>query len=448
MQEDTPNRRYNKNSREQQLRYLSQSARLEEAVNPRIVRMTMLMISASIIIFIGWASQAKISEIARTPGEMVPQGFQQVVQHLEGGIVKDIMVQEGQLVEQGQLLVKIDANGITNDYNRAQSTDASLAMQALRLRAFIAQTEPDFSAYEKTMPDLVSNQRAMFKSTITSRDEEALIIKEQISQKRNSINGLNAQLTAAQQNYAIVKDLYSRRVTLNKRGAASDVRVMETKQQMNEVAGQVSQLQSELNVAQDSIREFESRLKSLDARYQNEAHEELNRVEDQLAQNKQILEKVGTQIERLDVRAPVRGLVKGLEVNTIGSVIQPGQVLMEIVPLDKPLVAQVKVPPQHIGHLQVGQNVQVKFSSYDFSRYGSVPGTLTFLSPSTFTGDNGERYYQGQIKLSQSYVGKDNHNTIVPGMTVMADIITGDKTILGYLLKPIQISLKTAFTER
>ena len=164
--------------------------------------------------------------------------------------------------------------------------------------------------------------------------------------------------------------------------------------------------------------------------------------------NIEIINKLEERTSRLNLRAPARGLVKGLSVNTIGAVIQPGQTLMEIVPLDKDLEVSVKISPQDIGHLEVGQPVQVKFSTFDFSRYGSVQGHLEQISATTFSGEQGERYYQGRVSLVQNYVGTNPDNQIMPGMTVMADVITGEKTILEYMLKPIHVSLKTAFTER
>jgi HlyD family secretion protein/adhesin transport system membrane fusion protein len=141
--------------------------------------------------------------------------------------------------------------------------------------------------------------------------------------------------------------------------------------------------------------------------------------------------------------------VKGLSVNTIGGVVQPGQALMEIVPLDKDLVVEVRIPPRYIGPMHVGQRVQLKVSSYDFSRYGSIGGTLDYISPTTFMGENGERFYRGRVRLDQNYVGHSpRQNIIMPGMTVMADIITGNKTILEYLLKPIHRALLSSFSER
>ncbi len=149
------------------------------------------------------------------------------------------------------------------------------------------------------------------------------------------------------------------------------------------------------------------------------------------------------------MRAPVRGVIKGLAVNTIGGVIQPGQTLMEIVPLDEALVVEARIPPQYIGNIRIGQPVQIKVSTYDFSRFGTVEGKLSSLSATTFAGQEGDRYYRGRIVLDHNYVGTQaGRNMIMPGMTVMADIVTGRKTILDYLLKPIHRSLMTAFSER
>ena len=259
---------------------------------------------------------------------------------------------------------------------------------------------------------------------------------------------MHTELQTAEKNYAIVKDLYDRRAKLNAQGYASTVKLLENERQLNEVSGQIRSIPNQIAVARNEIKEYEARLASLSASHLDQTHERLDQVLAEKTQNAEIIQKLEERIARLHVRAPARGMIKGLTVNTVGAVVQPGQTLMEIVPLDKKLEVMVKISPQHIGHLKPGQNVQVKFSTFDFSRYGSIAGTLEKISATTFTGENGERYYQGTIALSRNYVGYDSSNLVMPGMTVMADIITGEKTILEYLLKPVHLSLKTAFMER
>jgi HlyD family secretion protein/adhesin transport system membrane fusion protein len=433
---------------EKQKRFLSQAVRLEETTNPAFVRRIMVLISLFILAFIIWASVTNINEVAHASGEVVTQGHQQVVQHLEGGIVRDIHVKEGQRVKRGDILLTLDGAGSEDDLERAMAKKISLALQEERLRAFIDNRSPNFSAYQANHPDLVRDQEQFFTSMVKSRREERRVIAEQIEQKKRSISTLESDLRTARENHKITKNLYERRAVLNKKGYVSDVQYLETKKLLNDIEGSIRQTQNRISVTRSEISEFENRLSSLDAQQRDQAYERLDQVMNEAAQNKELLEKLSSRVGRLDIKSPTEGLIKGLSLNTIGAVVQPGQVLMEVVPLDEKLVIQVKIPPQHIGHIKPGQNVQVKFSSYDFSRYGMAVGMIEQISASTFQGERGERYYEGRVSLEHSYVGRNPENTVVPGMTVMVDIITGEKTVLDYLLKPIQIAMNTSFTER
>lgn len=223
---------------------------------------------------------------------------------------------------------------------------------------------------------------------------------------------------------------------------------MEYQQSLNVIRGDIDQIKTRISVAGAEQAEFQNRLKSLGASNNNNVNERLDAVLSEKSQNEELIAKLRDRVTRLVIRAPVDGIIKGLAVNTIGGVVRPGETIMEIVPTNKDMIVQVKIPPQHIAHLKPGQDVKVKLSSYDFSRYGLIDGKLEQISASTFSSEGGDRYYQGRIRLQKQYVGKNRNNVITPGMTVMAEIITGEKTILQYLLKPIHNSLKTAFSER
>lgn len=432
--------------KERQMRYLSQAIQLEEAVNPHIIRATMLAVSLAILTFIGWAGMTNINEVARTAGEVVPHGYQQTVQHLEGGIVKDIAVNEGETVRQGDILLRLDGTGVINDLNRARSKQIALEMQEERLRAYIEGREADFSRFDDQ--EQVADQQASFTSMRQARDKERQIIRNQLSQKQRALHALQNEAQTARQDLEITQNLYNRRARLNAQGYAPTVELLENERQLNEIKGRIKSIEDKIAITLNEIGEYKARLESSQASYLDLAHENLNQVLADKTQNAELIRKLADRSARLDVRAPADGMVKGLAVNTVGAVVQPGQTLMEIVPLDKKLEVAVKIPPQHIGHVKPGQNVQIKFSTFDFSRYGAVSGTLESISATTFTGENGERYYRGMITLSRTYVGKDHHNLVIPGMTVMADIVTGEKTILEYLFKPVHLSFKTAFMER
>lgn len=432
-----------------QSRFLSQAIQLEERSDPAITRLILYTVSAGILAFVAWAGFTNINEMAHTPGEVVPKGFQQVVQHLEGGIATTIHVKEGDIVEKGSPLITIDGTGSREDLERALSKQVSLNMQEERLRAYLEKRDPDFSSFTSfAAKAAIKDQESFFSGMVDSRAEEKNIIEEQIRQKRQFIGTLQADLRTAEESHAITSDLYKKRQALHKKGYVSDVSFLETQQAMNATKGQIDQTRSRINVAHSEIKEFENRLKSADARQRDEIHERLDQLLADKSQNIELIEKIRDRVKRLEVVSPARGIVKGLAVTTVGAVIQPGQILMEIVPLDEELMVQVRIPPQHIGHMKTGQPVQVKFSSFDFSRYGFVSGAIEQISATTFTGENGERYYQGLVALDKNYVGEDRRNLVLPGMTVMADIVTGRKTILQYLFKPIHNSLKTAFTER
>lgn len=447
-----PNKKHDQNKKkstqDKQTRYLSQAIQLEEVINPNIIRGTMISISAAIIAFVLWSGLTNINEVARTAGEVVPYGHQQIVQHLEGGIVETIMVREGDIVDKGQTLIVLSDASLRKDLQHAQIQQRMLEMQAIRLRSFINGEEPDLSLFTNVNAQSIEDQLSLYQGMKTTREKEIEIIHAQLKDKKQSLDSAKFDIDIAQKNLAIAKEVFDRRKKLHAKGYSSQMQLLEDEQRLINLHGEFNRLQGLQKKAQNEITEYKERLASIVARHNEEAYQTLVNVEEQKSQNLELIHKLEERLARLDIKAPTSGLIKGLAVNTINAVIQPAQKITEIVPLDKELEVQVKISPKDIGHLAIGQDVNVKFSSYDFSRYGYIQGELAQISATTFKADNGDRSYHGRITLDKNYVGQNSSNTIVPGMTVMADVITGRKTILQYLLKPIHLSLQTAFTER
>lgn len=433
---------------ESQIRYLSQAIQLEEAVNPSIIRNTMMIISLTVVAFCVWAGFTNINEVARTPGEIVPDGYQQVVQHLEGGMIEKINVSEGMIVKKGQVLLELDGAGTDEDLKRSRHKETALLMQEERLRAYLENREPDFSRFENTASSSLQDQHNFFASMEQVNEEERKVIAQQVEQKNGMIRALQTELATAQENLKISSQLFEKKSELYGKGFLSETKYLEAQQAINSIRGDITQVQSRISVARAEISEYQKRLSSLGFSQNDKINERLDAILVERAQHEEMTRKLEERTKRLIVRAPVDGIVKGLSVNTIGAVVKPGETLMEIVPVSNEMIVQVKIPPQHIGHLKSGQKVKVKLSSFDFSRYGLLDGTLEQISATTFNGANGERYYQGRIVLDRNYIGHDKSHVVLPGMTVMAEIITGRKTILEYLLKPIHNSLITAFSER
>lgn len=443
------NRSLTKKGQRSQLRYLSHSARLEETLPSHMAKLTIMAVSLTVTCFISWTAFANVNEVARAPGEVVPQGFQQIVQHLEGGIVSEILVEEGQVVNKGDVLIRMKSSGAAEDLGQIQEKQKALSLQSERLTAFIDSRDPDYTVVVGAGEEQIANQRKMYNAMMAARQSERDVINQQIKQKENSIAALQSRQSAVVQNLKITNDLLDKKGQLLNNGYVSKISYLQTQQESNALKGESAQLSAQVNEARSAVREYKERLASLDTRYRDEAWRQLEAVEAEMAQNEKITQKMQGRVERQEIVAPVKGMVKNINVTTIGGVVAPGQPLLEIIPMDRPMIVDIKIAPRHIGHLSVGQPVQVKISSFDYARYGAVTGELEYISASTFQTEQGDRYYKGRVKLSQNFVGSDPaQNVVIPGMTVMADIVTGDKTVLQYLLKPIRNSLQTAMSER
>jgi HlyD family secretion protein/adhesin transport system membrane fusion protein len=233
------------------------------------------------------------------------------------------------------------------------------------------------------------------------------------------------------------------------KGLVSRVTYLETERALSQARGDLTGVQGKIAEARGALGEARNSLLELDAKLRNEALGEMGLVTAELAQVREKLARLEDRVARLEVTAPVRGIVKGLRIKTIGGVVRPGETLMELVPLGDALVAEVKIMPRDIGHVAIGQPAKVKISTYDSARFGGLDGTLKQISASTFQEDRGEAYYKGVIELSQDHVGSDPEaNPILPGMVVDADIVTGNRSLFRYFLKPIFRGLDSSFHER
>ena len=435
--------------RDAQLRYLSQSVRLEEAVNPHLIRLTVVLVSLAVGLFIVWAAVTDVDEVARGPGEVIPVGYERVVQHLDGGIVGAILIKEGEYVTKGQPLLELEATGLDQDLAMVRERMRSLGLQAERFRAFLDGRQPDFSAFGPATDTRIAAQQSIFDSMIKARDEQRRVLAEQLEQKRLTIGIIEANRKAAESSLNYNQDLLTRRKTLFDKGLIAYSQMASIENEVNKLNASIAGLVEESARAEGEVREYNERLAASSSTQREAVYSQLHTIETDLVQNTELVRKIEARVERLIVRAPLNGVVKGVNVNTLGAVVQPGQSIISLVPLDEPLIVQSHIAPSDIGHVKLGQPVQLKISAYNFARYGWLSGTLTFISANTFIDGSGERYYRARISLDQRYVGNNpQRNPILPGMTATCEIITGKKTILAYLMKPIHLALSTAFSER
>jgi HlyD family secretion protein/adhesin transport system membrane fusion protein len=324
-----------------------------------------------------------------------------------------------------------------------------LDLRASRLRAFISGDQQEFDLLSKEYHEDSSSEKDILASMIDSLQREQDVLGQQLTQKKKQKELFERELATARKTLEITKTAFVTQDKLYKERLVAETTYLAVVRELNEQQGQVDSLEIKILQSSDAISEYEWRMQSTVTGARDRALQKLGTLESERADTLEIKEKLEQQIERLTIRSPVNGVVKGLEVHTVGGVIAPGRQLMEIVPAGSELFAEVKISPNDIGHIEVGFPVIIKVTSYDFSRYGSIDGTVAGLSATTFSNEQGQAFYKGKVTLEKNYVGRDaNKNHIRPGMIVNVDIITGEKSLLSYFLKPIHKAMNSAFSER
>lgn len=434
---------------DRQTRFLAQSVILEEGGSSGLIRGAMLTICIVIMLFLGWSMVTNVDEVAVTSGEVIPSGQVQALQHLEGGIVKQILLQEGQLVEKGQVLITLDETAAVTELQKLEARRAGLEIRSERLRALGIGGVPDWSKVGTRYPNMLQDQQRIYEGSLEAFFSRQETIRKQIEQRRSDLQALDEREQTLTRTADIFAEELEVREKLYKEGLTSKISYLDAKRSMNTARGELSDLISERERATEAIKEFQSRLDEIETEFREQALAELSESANELIQVEEALVQARDRVRRLKITAPVRGIVKGLNIHTVGGVIPPGEIITEIVPLDKELVVEAKIKPRDVGHVRIGQPVTVKVTTYDFARFGGISGELRDVSASTFLDEQGEPYYKGIIELDRNFVGHDpSQNRVMPGMTVQADIKTGKKTLFEYLLKPVYSSVSTAFRER
>lgn len=434
-----------------QARHLAQSIVLEESGPSALIRMAMLMICGLVAAFLIWASLTPVKEVANAPGTVVPSSNLQIIQHKEGGIVREVLVEKGQMVETGQVLARLDPVETRSGLETLLTRLLNLRLKAERLRAFADDRDPDFSfADDPRHAALLDDHRAIL---AVQREEHAAglkVLRDQLAGTGKEIELLRNKIASVQRQLRLVREQRDMRRELMEEGLGSRLLFLEAEREIERLRGEITEMTNEVAVNEQNLEEVGSRLVQMEATRRREALDQVAEVNAEISEVRERLTAEADRLNRLEVTAPTRGLVQDLMVGMPGAVLQPGDALLTLVPIDDVLIVESRIDTRDIGHVEVGQSVTVKVTSYDFARYGSVDGVLKDVSPTTFLDEQtGHPYYKGFVELKQNHVGdRQGRNPILPGMTVDAGIITGEKTVLAYLLRPVYISLSQAFQER
>ena len=417
---------------------------------PKTLHWVLMAFLVTITFFLIWASIAKIDEIARGSGKVVPNGQNQVVQNLEGGIVSEILIKEGDFVEKDQILIKI-----SNE--KSNSTAASNELKSFYLQAQIKRLESVlkkepfiFEASDnKDLQDFLKNENELYLTNKKQLESKIMILKEQIRQKENELK--DARQTINHMKFSV--DAISKEVEMTKpmveKGIRSQVDFLKLQREQSDARQKLQSVVLSISKIDSEILEIN---KKIDETYQindSETRQKLNEIITSLRDLEANSIASTDQVFRTIVKAPSNGIVQKLHINTIGGSVKPAQDLIEIVPTDYKLIVEVKLLPKDIAFIYHGQKAIVKFSAYDFSIYGGLDGHVINISPDTITEKDDKTYYLVRIETEKNFIGdKEKSMKIIPGMVADVDIITGKKTILDYILKPILKTKQYTFTER
>ena len=397
-----------------------------------------------------WAFFAELDEVAVAPGEVVPQGKVKMVQHLEGGIVEELFVAEGDTVKEGDTLLQLDlAGGGANLKELHVRLDSQLLIRA-RLIAEAEDTEPSFpQEAADRRPNLVRSQLNAFTARKRELDSTLNVMKEQVRQRELETQELTARRKAVGRNFKLASERLKMSKSLLAEGLTAKMEHLELEAEVESLEGEMNSLEPAVPRARAAVNEAKQRMKEGKIRFNREAREELGKTEQEIARVKELLVLATEQGTRAEIKSPIDGVVKNLRFNTIGGVIRPGEPILEIVPTGENLVIESRLSPIDRGYVNEGQAAMVKISTYDFARYGGLEGTVIQLAPDTTIDENGQPYFRVIVQTDKNYLGETEGSLpIVPGMQATVDIHTGKKTVMDYLIRPVLKLRHEAFRER
>ncbi len=433
----------------QQLYLMDAKASVQERL-PSGGRPLIFMTLLTLVVFLLWASIAEMDEITRGDGKVIPSSRVQAIQNLEGGIIADIQVREGQIVDKGQVLVEMDDTRFISSQDEQKASREALIARQSRLQAEVDETDFVLAEHQNEFtPEISLQEQKLFYSRKKEQEKRKSVLTEKLNQHQKQLEELQAKTSLLKRRQSLLQEEVAITRTLTTEGAVSRVELLRVERQVSDVDGEVLMSSKSMERIDALIQETKARFGEVELSFNNEAREELNATLAKLNALMATDSAIQDRVERTRVRSPVRGIVKSIMVNTLGGVVQPGMQLMDIVPLDDNLLIEARIRPEDIGFLHPGQKAVVRFTAYDFTVHGGLEGKLLHISADTITNDKGESFYLVIIETEKVNLGStDDAKPVIPGMVATVDVMTGKKSLLTYLLKPVLRAKQLAFTER
>jgi len=428
------------------MRSLSSAVLEKSSTGSRVILWTIIL---SIAWLIFWADNAEIDEITRGSGKVIPTHKIQVVQNLEGGIVSEVFVKEGDIVKKNQPLLKLQDIRFSSSFEENKLKINELESKALRLDAEASGKPFDkVQSDDKNFNTLQYDEKSLYDSNMQQLKSSLSIILSQSKQRKNELIEANAKRKQLAKSLSLLEEEITIKKPLVDRGVLPEIDFLKLKREKNDLEGNLEAVVLSIPRIKSTINEAGKKYSEAKFIFQNRSKKELNEVKAELARIKESVSALGDRVDRTVVRSPVAGTIKQLFANTKGGIIKPGMDIVEIVPNEDSLLIEAKIKPSDIAFLHIGQKAIVKFTAYDFAIYGGLEGEVSHIGADTITEEK-NTFYIIHVKVKKNYLSfKDKQLFIKVGMVTSADVLTGKKSILDYLLKPILKAKDSALRER
>lgn len=428
-----------------------------EMRTPRTARMLLMTVTGLLVVFLLWAHFAVLDEVKRGNGKVVPSRQTQVVQSLEGGIISELLIQEGAIVRKDQPLARIEDTNFAAQFGEIRERRGAMAARVIRLEAeTFGKTSVEFPEdLTKLAPRAVQTERSVFDAHMRKLAQDIDVIAQQEWQKKKEIDELRASetrfsetLTLLTRETLLTRRLYEQRVV-------PEIEMLRSDRQATDMRGQLAVVQATMVKTEAAVKEAQSRLLNITTAFRSTAEDDLAKSRGDLAVLDENIKSAQDRVRRTELRSPVYGIVNRLNVTTIGAVVAPGASVMEIVPLEDTLLVEGRIRPQDIAFIRPDHEAVVKLSAYDSSVYGSLHGKVERISADTITdekgdkNERGETFYRVMVRTEKNHLGTtENPLPIIPGMVATVEVLTGKNSVLDYLVKPARMLRDEAFRER
>lgn len=416
----------------------------------RYAHLLLFAIVAFLVIFVTWAAFAPLDEVTRGQGRVIPSSQIQSIQHLEGGIISEILVREGERVNAGDVLGRVSSPTANAELRDNLTRFYQLSAAMARLEAESEGREPQWpDRVRREAPAVLADAQLEYSTRQERYRAEIATVEQQISQRRSEIQENQARASRAGSALGILGEELRINQSLEGQGAVSRVEVLRLQRQASDLRGEITGANASIARAQGGLQEAQRRMEERRANFRQEAFRDMAQRRSELSSVTEQIEARRDRVQRTDVRSPVIGIVNRINISTIGGVVQPGAEIMTIVPIEDSLVIEAQIRPQDIGFIRPDQNATIKITAYDFSIYGGLTGRIENISADTITDQQGNAFFKVRLRTNQAFLGPADHPLpIITGMQATVEILTGRKTVLEYMLHPILRARDSALRER